>query len=164
MKRLSTSEKYVLQQHVILMENLHMKRRTSAVSAIITIILILIAAIVGAAIAYTWTMAPFYLEPQNAVDLIITDMNFPVNNANFFGLTILNPSHSVSPANITEIAVTAPGFNSTSVTDNNPQLPFVLAQGTSQTFNCSLQWGAFAGQLVTVHVSTDNVNFLSLPS
>ncbi len=133
-----------------------MKRRTSAVSAILTMILILIAAIVGAAIAYSWTMAPFYLEPQNAVDLIITDMNFQVNNANYFGLTIMNPSHSVSAANITDISVTAPGFNSTSVTGSNPQLPFVLAQGTSQNFNCSLQWGALAGQLVTVHVSTDN--------
>ena len=133
-----------------------MKRRTSAISAILTMILILIAAIVGALISYTWTMAPFYLEPQNTVDLIITDMNFPVNNANYFGLTVMNPSHSALPTNITDISITGPGFNSTSITDSDPQLPFVLAQGTSQTFNCSLQWGALAGQLVTVHVSTDN--------
>jgi hypothetical protein len=134
----------------------HMKRQTLAVSTILTVILILIAAIVGALVAYMWTMAPFYLEPENAVDLIVTDTNFPVNNAKYFNVTVMNPSHSVSAANITDIYITAPGFNRTSATDSNPELPFVLDRGTTQTINCSLLWGDLAGKLVTVHVATAN--------
>ena len=135
---------------------LHMKRHTMAVSTILTVILILIAAIVGALVAYMWTMAPFYLEPENAVDLIVTDTNFPVNNAAYFNVTVMNPSHSVSAANITDIYITAPGFNRTSVTDSNPELPLMLDRGTTQTINCSLLWGDLAGKLVTVHVVTAN--------
>jgi hypothetical protein len=135
---------------------LHMKRQTLAVSTILTVILILIAAIVGALVAYMWTMAPFYLEPENAVDLIVTDTNFPVNNAGYFNVTVMNPSHSVSAANITDIYITAPGFNRTSVTDSNPELPLMLDRGTTQTINCSLLWGNLAGKLVTVHVATAN--------
>jgi hypothetical protein len=133
-----------------------MKRQTLAVSTILTVILILIAAIVGALVAYMWTMAPFYLEPENAVDLIVTDTNFPVNNAKYFNVTVMNPSHSVSAANITDIYITAPGFNRTGVTDSNPELPFMLDRGTTQTINCSLLWGNLAGKLVTVHVATAN--------
>lgn len=133
-----------------------MKRQTLAVSTILTVILILIAAIVGALVAYMWTMAPFYLEPENAVDLIVTDTNFPVNNAGYFNVTVMNPSHSVSAANITDIYITAPGFNRTSVTDSNPELPFTLDRGTTQTIDCSLLWGDLAGKLVTVHVATTN--------
>jgi len=135
---------------------LHMKRQTLAVSTILTVILILIATIVGALVAYMWTMAPFYLEPENTVDLIVTDTNFPVNNAKYFNVTVMNPSHSVSAANITDIYITAPGYNRTSVTDSNPELPFVLDRGTTQTINCSLLWGDLAGKLVTVHVATAN--------
>jgi len=133
-----------------------MKRQTLAVSTILTVILILIATIVGALVAYMWTMAPFYLEPENTVDLIVTDTNFPVNNAKYFNVTVMNPSHSVSAANITDIYITAPGYNRTSATDSNPELPFVLDRGTTQTINCSLLWGDLAGKLVTVHVATAN--------
>jgi hypothetical protein len=134
----------------------HMKRQILAVSTILTVILILIAATVGALVAYMWTMAPFYLEPENTVDLIVTDTNFPVDNAKYFNVTVMNPSHSVSAANISDIYITAPGFNRTSVTDSNPELPFVLDRGTTQTINCSLLWGDLAGKLVTVHVATAN--------
>jgi hypothetical protein len=132
-----------------------MKKQTLALTTLLTIILILIAAIVGALVAYTWTMAPFYLEPQS-VDLIVTDANFPVNNAKYFGVTIMNPSHSISDTNITDIYITAEGFNATSATDSNPSLPFTIGRGTTQTVNCSLQWGAMAGKLLTVHVASSN--------
>lgn len=133
-----------------------MKKQTIALTTLLTVILILIAAIVGALVAYTWTMAPFYLEPENAVDLVITDVNFPLNNAKYFGVTIMNPSHSMSATNITDIYLTAEGFNATSATDSRPSLPLTLERGTTQTVNCSLQWGSLAGELLTVHVSSSN--------
>ena len=135
---------------------MHVKKEVRAISTLFAILLILLAAIIGAFIAYAWTMAPFYLEPQNNVDLIITGTNFPVNDANQFNVTVLNPSHSSFDANITNIYLTAAGFNESSITASTPGLPFVLAIGTSQTITCSLQWGAMAGSLITVHVLTVN--------
>jgi hypothetical protein len=120
------------------------------------VILVLIAAIVGAIIAYGWTMSSFYLEPENVIDVTITDLNFQVNNANYFGVTIMNPSHSIADTNITEIYVTATGLNTSVASTVDPALPFVLARGTVQTFNCSLVWGDAAGQIITVHALTSN--------
>jgi len=133
-----------------------MKRRTLAISTILTIILILIAAIVGAIIAYGWTLSSFYLEPENVIDVIITDLNFQVSNARYFGVTIMNPSHSTADTNITEIYVTATGLNTSVATATDPALPFTLTRGTVQTFNCSLMWGDAAGQVITVHAVTNN--------
>jgi hypothetical protein len=133
-----------------------MKRRTLAVSTVFTIILILIAATVGAIISYGWTMSSFFLEPENVIDVTITDLNFQVSNARHFGLTIMNPSHSVSDTNITEIYATATGLNTTVASATDPALPFILARGTVQTFNCSLVWEGAAGQVITVHALTSN--------
>jgi len=136
---------------------LHMRKDVKAISTLFAIILILLSAIIGALIAYMWTMAPFYLEPQNSLDLIVTGVNFPVNDANHFNVSVLNPSHSISDANITAIYITAPGSaNGSSVTDSTPELPFIVPIGTSQTFNCSLQWGSLAGTVIAVHVLTAN--------
>jgi hypothetical protein len=130
-----------------------MRKEVKAISTLFAILLMLLSAIIGALIAYTWTMAPFYLEPHG-IDLIVTGVNFPVNDANHFNVTVLNPSHSVSGANITGIYVTAAGFNASSITDSQPQLPFYLDKGTSQTITCSLTWGSMAGNIITVHVLT----------
>ncbi|MGB8779551.1 MAG: hypothetical protein WCD81_02760 [Candidatus Bathyarchaeia archaeon] len=133
-----------------------MRKEVKAISTLFAILLILLSAIIGALIAYMWTMAPFYLEPQNSLDVIVTGANFPVNDANHFNVTVLNPSHSSFSANITTIYITAAGTNASSITDSTPELPFVLAVGTSQTITCSLQWGAMAGSLISVHVLTAN--------
>ncbi len=135
---------------------MHMRKEVKAISTLFAILLILLSAIIGALIAYMWTMAPFYLEPQNSLDVIVTGANFPVNDANHFNVTVLNPSHSSFSANITTIYITAAGTNASSITDSTPELPFVLAVGTSQTITCSLQWGAMAGSLISVHVLTAN--------
>jgi hypothetical protein len=133
-----------------------MKKEVKAISTLFAILLILLAAIVGALIAYTWTIAPFYREPENTLDLIVTDANFPVNDANHFNVTVLNPSHSIADANITTIYVTARGFNETSITQSQPALPIIVAKGTSQIITCSLAWGSLAGSLIAVHVLTAN--------
>ncbi|MGA3191383.1 MAG: hypothetical protein ABSD73_02590 [Candidatus Bathyarchaeia archaeon] len=133
-----------------------MKKEVKAISTLFAILLILLAAIIGALIAYTWTIAPFYREPENTLDLIVTGANFPVNDANHFNVTVLNPSHSIADANITTIYVTAGGFNATSITSSQPALPLIVARGTSQTVTCSLAWGSLAGSLIAVHVLTAN--------
>ena len=141
---------------------MHVKKGVRAISSIILILLILISAIIGALLAYVWTMAPFYLESDTA-DLIITNVNFPANNANYFNLTVMNPSHSVLGTNITDIYIESSGNNKTSITNSAPALPIFMDRGTQQTFNCTLNWGVFAGNVLTVHVLTINNTEASLP-
>ncbi len=133
---------------------MHVRKEIKAISTLLTILLMLISAIFGALLAYMWTMAPFYFEP-NTVDLVVTNLNFPADHATYFDLTVMNPSHSIGGANITDIYIESSGLNKTSITTSQPTLPLFLDRGTQQTFNCSLDWGGLAGNVLTVHVLTD---------
>ncbi len=122
------------------------------------IILLLVAVIFGALISYMWVMANFYLEPENTVDLAITEAVFPVNHADYFNLTLMNPAHSASGTNITKIYLTVEnGKNLTEVNSTYPEtLPMPLPKGTTKTLQCYAYWGAFAGKEITVHVASVN--------
>jgi len=122
------------------------------------IILLLVAVIFGALISYMWVMGNFYLEPENAVDLSITEAVFPVNHADYFNLTIMNPTHSASGTNITRIYLTMEDSqNITEVVSTYPEtIPMPLAKGTTKTIQCFAYWGAFAGKEITVHASSVN--------
>jgi len=135
---------------------LHMRKGVKAISTLFAILLILLSAIIGALIAYMWAIAPFYLESDKTIDLQVTGVNFPVDDANHFNVTVLNPSHSIAGTNITGIYATAQGFNGSFITDSQPALPVFLDKGTSQTITCSLQWGTLAGSIIEVHVLTAN--------
>lgn len=126
-----------------------------------TLILLLLGSVIfGAFIAYLWVMANFYLEPENTVYLVITDANFPVDHADYFNLTIVNPSHSPSGVNITGIYITVEGDDKIyNVTDTYPEeLPIWIERGTIKTIKCLRNWGEFAGKLVTVHLSALNTS------
>lgn len=135
---------------------MHFKKKTRAISTLLTILLILLSAIFGALIAYMWTVASFIVEPENTFDLLITNVNFPVNQATRFTVTVMNPSHSLADTNITDIYIETSGQNRTSITSSDPSLPFPMPRGTVQTFNCSLNWGPFAGRIITVHAKSLN--------
>jgi len=124
-----------------------------AVSTIILIIVILCSAIFGALLSYMWVMANFYLEPET-VDLVITNVDFPVDHADYFYVTIMNPSHSLSGTSITEIFFTVEGDNKLyNVTSTYSEaLPIYLERGTSKTIRCDKNWGEFAGKTISVHV------------
>lgn len=133
---------------------MRIKQDVRAISPLILILLLLCSVIFGALIAYVWTMSNFYLEP-NALQLVITDVSFPVDHADFFNVTIMNPSHSASGTNVTQIYFTvqdnATVFN---VVNTAPQeLPFVLEKAAYVTIKCNYNWGEFAGKWITVHVS-----------
>jgi hypothetical protein len=125
-----------------------------AVSTIILIILILCSVVFGAFLSYMWVMANFYLEPENTVGLVITQVDFPVDHADYFYVTVMNPSHSPSGTNITEIYFTVEGNDKLyNVTDTSPALPISLEKGTNKTIKCSQDWGEFAGKTIAVQVS-----------
>jgi len=134
-------------------------KNSKAFSTFTLILLLLCSVIFGAFIAYLWVMGNFYLEPENTVYLVITDANFPVDHADYFNLTIVNPSHSPSGANITKIYITVEGDDKIySVENIQPELPIWIERGTSKTIKCLRNWGEFAGKLVTIHLSALNAS------
>jgi hypothetical protein len=102
-------------------------------------------------------MANYYIEP-NTVQLVITDLNFPVDHADYFNVTVMNPSHSASATNVTQIFVTVLG-NATMfpVISTLPEdLPILIDRGTVRTIDCLYNWSDFAGGSITVHVAASD--------
>jgi len=132
---------------------LRLQKDFRAVSTLLTILLILAAAILGGFISYMWAIAPFYSTPTN-VNLSITSVNFPLYHADYFVVTVLNPSYSSSGTNITSVSLTTPnGTNVLNVTNSDPALPVFLNIGASVSIQCNLNWGAYAGENLTVTVT-----------
>lgn len=137
---------------------MHIRKEVKAVSTFFAILLILVSLIFGALISYMWTMAPFYREPDT-VNLAVTDVNFPVNRADYLNFTIMNPSHSPSGTNITNIYLTVEGESTTiNIASSFPNLPFPLDRGMTKTVECFTNWGQYAGKTITVHVSSVNAS------
>jgi hypothetical protein len=136
-----------------------------AVSTLIMIILILCSVIFGALVSYLWVMASFYNMPQNTTLLVVHDAVFSANNVTHFNVTILNPSNSVSNANITAIRVRVDGTAEVyDINETEPALPFVIQIGTEQTFKCKRNWSDLSGETVTiepvpVNASTQNYSY-----
>jgi hypothetical protein len=133
---------------------LRLIKEKKAISTFVLVLLILCAATVGSLVSYWWVMGNFYLEPENTVALTITNATFPVDHADYFTFTILNPSNSISSTNITAIYLTAGGSNVTyNVTTTYPDtLPIKMDKATSKTIKCFKNWGELAGQNITIHV------------
>lgn len=122
-----------------------------AISTLMLTILMLCSVVLGAVISYLWVMASYYNMPENTTLLIVEDAVFPVFNARYFNVTILNPSNSISDVNITAIRLSVKGKNEVyNVTTADPHLPFPLRRGTRQTFKCIKNWGNFAGETVRI--------------
>jgi len=138
---------------------MRMLANKKAVSTFILVILMLCSAVFGGLLSYLWVMSNFYLESQN-IGLVITEVGFQVDHADYFNVTVMNPSHSPSETNITEIYFTVEGDNSLyNVTRTYPEmLPIPLERGTSKTVKCLRNWGNFAGKTITVHVSGANAS------
>ena len=134
-------------------------KKVEAISRLSLILLMLGCIVFGAALSYVWVMGIFYNVPLETVDLCITDVNFPAEDARRFNVTVLNPSYSISDAEITGIGFTVEDSEKFyEVSEVDPSLPFTLERGHSQTFICDKNWGDFAGKTITVHVIVNNAS------
>ena len=130
-----------------------------AISTLMLIILILCSLVLGALISYFWVMASYYNMPENTTLLIVEEVVFPVVNARYFNVTILNPSNSISDIDITAIRLSVEGKTEVyNVTTADPPLPFTLRRGTKQTFKCIKNWGNFAGETVRIEPVAANAS------
>jgi len=132
-----------------------------AVSTLTLIILVLCSAVFGAFISYMWVMANYYNMPENTTLLIVRDAVFPVYDARYFNVTILNPSNSALDVNITAIRLSVDGktdvYDITAPT-TEPPLPFLIRRGTEQTFKCKRNWSDFAGETVKIEPVAANAS------
>jgi thiamine pyrophosphokinase len=140
-----------------------MRSNLKALSTIIWLILILCSIIFGALLSYIWVLGNYYAEPQNTINLIVTNASFQVNRADRFNITVLNTSNSIASANVTQIYVTPEGFSGiANVTDTSPEkLPIVIDRGATKTIECSANWGQFSGAKVIVNLVTPNATVQS---
>ncbi len=135
---------------------MRLKGDLKAVSTIISIILILVSLIVGGLISYIWVMSNFYFEPST-VNMEMTDLVFPVENAGYFNVTLAVPSSSMTAVNVTDIFLAPTGVaNLSQVTNTDPDLPVLIDKASSKTIMCNFNWTDFVGQNVTVYAETEN--------
>jgi hypothetical protein len=118
-----------------------------AVSAIVMIILIFCALVFGALISYIWAIGNYYNVTSK---ITVENVVFPVRNATYFNVTILDPSDSTSDANVTAIRLSVEGTSTVyNITTTEPAL-FTIRRGTRQTFECLQNWGSLAGETVDI--------------
>jgi hypothetical protein len=127
-----------------------------AVSTLVMILLVLCSLVVGALLSYMWVMSGYYYE-ASGTDLIITEALFPLEHADYFNVTVMNPTHS-STTNITDIYIKAEDSATIQyVTDTYPEsFPILIERATSQTIMCIENWSPFAGKSITVYITTDD--------
>ena len=97
-------------------EKLNLIKQTEAISAIITIILIIISMIIGGLLSYLWVMSNFYNMPTGTL-LSVENVHFPSDNYTYFTLDVLNPSNSLTNVNITSFQLTSLATNETRIID-----------------------------------------------
>jgi len=128
-------------------------RNKAGISTLILILLLLIAAIIGAVLSYMWTMGYYVslgLQLPESPTITITSVDFDPQNTTYFNLTLLNPSLSPFTATITGITVSAEGVLYDDV-ETNPTLG-ELPTGESKTFRCFWDWANYTDKNVNIHV------------
>jgi hypothetical protein len=79
------------------------------------------------------------------------NVTFYRENCTYFDVTLMNPSYSKTDAEIEGIVLLSDA-NADDVSSTEPSIPYPLGKGESKTIRCNFNWGAYAGQNLTVAV------------
>lgn len=132
----------------------------SAISTLPLVILLLVSGLFGAVLSYLWTVG-YYVDigtriPEGVTTITIMNATFQREDCTYFNVTVLHPTYSAADANITSIALL------TSTNDMKvpwkilPPPPYPLERGEDVTFQCNLDWGEYAGQMITVAIFVED--------
>jgi len=139
---------------------MHTLKSTRAMSKLSLLILLLTSGTIGAVLSYLWTVGYFtemgYRVPEGVTTITITNVTFPIENADYFNVTVMNPTYSKANASITSIALITPTDDVKMVDSVEPSIPYPLAKGETVTFKCNSNWGEYTGQHVTVAVFVED--------
>jgi hypothetical protein len=132
-------------------------------SAITTILIIVISAVVGGIISYAFTIA-YYTDVPEKTTLAITGIYINPQNVRSLNITVLNPSYSPGDANITRVALSLKnGTKLYNVVETSPSIKngLKIRRGESINITClkleaNMTLGEFvsefAGEKILVHV------------
>ncbi|NIR86360.1 hypothetical protein GWO13_01860 [Candidatus Bathyarchaeota archaeon] len=129
-------------------------RNAVGISTLILILLLLVAAIVGAVLSYMWTMGYYVslgLRLPEAPTVTITNVAFGPQDSTFFNLTLLNPTFSPFSISVEQVMVSTED----GVLDNvatHPTLPQELSVGKSKTLACIWNWANHTDENLGIHV------------
>jgi len=128
-------------------------RNKAGISALILILLLFVAAIIGAVLSYMWTMG-YYVSlglqlPKNPT-MSITSVDFDPQDPTYFNLTLLNPSFSNFDVSVEQVMVSMED----GVLDTVGTYPTLgeLPIGESETFRCFWDWADYTGENVRIYV------------
>ncbi len=147
-------------------------RSKGGLSTLSLIILLLVSGTIGAVLSYLWTVGYYVKEghtiPEGIATITITSVSFPVEDSNYFDVTVLNPSYSYGEAKVTNIAFTVDvegeeAINDVPTDSIDPSVPYILRKGETITFRCNKNWGNYAGQNVRVLVFLQNASGATFP-
>ncbi len=130
-------------------------RSVRGISTLLLVLLLLFAGSIGAVLSYLWT-AGYYIDfttaiPEDTVTVAIMNVTFSRENCTYFDVTLMNPSYSKTDAEVEGIVLLSDA-DTDQVDSAEPAIPYPLKRGESKTFKCNLNWGAYAGQNLTVAV------------
>ncbi|MEM4713597.1 MAG: hypothetical protein QXQ61_03495 [Candidatus Bathyarchaeia archaeon] len=144
--------------------NLHINIKGT--SKIMLTLMMLISAVIGGIISYTFTIA-YYAKIPEETAITITGIHINPKNVKAFNITVLNPSYSPKSANITRIAISMKdGAQLYDVIETNPPIKrgLEIRVGESVNITCSkirkdnanVTFGEFVstfpGEIIVVHV------------
>jgi len=133
-------------------------RNAIGISKLILILLLLVAAIVGAVLSYMWTMGYYVsleLRLPEAPTVTITNVTFDPQDSTSFNLTLLNPSLAPSSAIVTEITVSTEDGNLHDDIGTYPTLG-ELSIAESKTFKCFWNWANYTDENINIHVFVED--------
>jgi len=133
-------------------------RNAVGISKLILILLLLVAAIVGAVLSYMWTVGYYVslgVQLPEAPTVTITDVDFDPQDAKSFNLTLLNPSLSPFSASITQVMASTEDGDLHDDIGTDPTLG-ELSIGESKTFRCYWNWANYTDENVNVHVFVED--------
>ena len=119
-----------------------------------TLALIFVACILASSLLTYMVVSGYWYRLRYRVpdkpSLAITDVLFPLNDTHYFNLTVMNPSFSLRPVNLTSIMVITPDLEVKEVEFTTPSLPVRLEEGETKTLKCYWRWENYTGETLTV--------------
>ena len=129
-------------------------RNAVGISTFILILLLLVAAIVGAVLSYMWTMGYYVslgVRLPEAPTVTITNVTFDPQDSTFFNLTLLNPSFSPFSVSVEQVMVSTEDGVLHDDVGTDPTLG-ELSIGEYETFECFWNWTNYNDQNVNILV------------
>lgn len=145
---------------------MHINANTKGLSTLTVILIVIISAIIGGIISYTFTIA-YYTKIPEETAIAITGVYIDKENVRSFKVNILNPSYSPTNATISRIAVSLKGETQLyDVVETEPSIGngLTIPRGVSLNITClkirkdssNITFGDFvsnfAGKIFIVHV------------